>query len=89
MPLRQMIILHLVAADFSDAKIFRLGMREVKSADGTGGPHGETFGQLDARVPFHVEQLPQSALLGVVGAGGITGGGTDAAIFLADQILVA
>ena len=39
-------------------------------------------------VLLHIEQAPERALLGVVGAGGVAGGGTDAAIFFVDEIVV-
>ena len=61
-------------------------MREIKSAHAAAGPHGKAFGQLDAGVLFDVEQFPENSFLRVVGAGGITGGRADAAIFFLDQI---
>src|SRR5205809_1076104 len=62
-------------------------MRKIKAADARAGPHGAAFGQFDAGVLFGVEQLPERPLLGVVGAGRIAGGGADAAVLFADQIL--
>ncbi len=82
-----MVIEHLVAANLADSKIFRLGMRKIKPADRTRRPHRVAFRQLDGRIPFHVEQLPQNPFLRVVGAGGITGRRADSPIPLADQIL--
>ena len=64
-------------------------MREVQSAHRTRRPHGVTFGEADAGVFLGVKQLPQQPLLRVIRAGGITGGGTDAAIFFADQLVAA
>ena len=62
-------------------------MGEIQSAHAAAGPHGAAFGQLDAGVLFHVEQLPQNPLLRVVGTGGITRRRADAAVFFRDQIL--
>src|ERR1051325_2895598 len=77
---------HLVAVEFADGEILRLGMREVEPADAASGPHGETLGEFDAGVRLHVEQLPENALLGVIGARGITGRRTDAAILFLDEV---
>jgi hypothetical protein len=41
---------------------------------------------LHAGVGFDVEEAARGALLGVVGAGGIAGGGADAAIFFLDEV---
>src|SRR5436309_15472775 len=61
-------------------------MREIEAADAAGGPHGAAFSELDAGVLLRVEQLPENPLFGVVGAGGIAGGGPDAAILFFDQL---
>ncbi len=75
----------LVAVDLAEREVARFGMREVEAADAGAGPHGEGLGDLHAGVGFDVEQLPDGALLGVVGAGGIAGGGADAAILFLDE----
>ena len=35
---------------------------------------------------FDVEEAPEGALFGVVGAGGVAGGGADAAVFFVDEV---
>ena len=64
-------------------------MREVQSAHRTRRPHRVTLGKADAGVLLGVKQLPQQPLLRVIRTGGITGGGTDAAIFFANQLVAA
>src|SRR5207249_196684 len=61
-------------------------MREIETADAAGGPHGAAFSELDAGDLLRVEQLPENPLFGVIGAGGIAGGGPDAAILFFDQL---
>ena len=63
-------------------------MRKIEATDTAAGPHGEAFGQLNAGVLLCVEELPEGALLGVIGAGGITGRRPDAAVLLFDEVLV-
>src|SRR5438128_4705331 len=63
-------------------------MREVKTADTGAGPHRAAFCQFDAGVLLDLEQLPKNPFLGMIRAGRITGGWTDAAIFFANQIFV-
>ena len=62
-------------------------MGKVKAADAAGRPHRAAFGQLDAGVFFHVQQIPERPLFRVVGTGRIAGGGADAAILFLDQLL--
>src|ERR1700761_434096 len=77
----------LVEADFAEAEVAGLGMSEVEAADAGAGPHGERFGDEHSGVGLDVEKAPESSLFGVVGAGGVAGGGTDAAIFFVDEIV--
>src|SRR6266478_6343047 len=81
--LAEMVVEHLVAVNLAHPEVFRLRMRKIKAADGTGGPHRVTFRQLDGRIPFYVEQLPKNPFLRVVRARGITRRGTDSPVFLA------
>ena len=77
----------LVALDFGERKVFRLGMGEVKTADAGAGPHGIGFGDLNAGVGFDVEKTPDSSLLGVVGTGGVARRGTNATVFLVNEVV--
>ena len=88
MSLRWLVVGDLVAADFAEAEVARLGMSEVEAADAGAGPHRERFGDEHAGVGLDVEQSPERAFFGVVGAGGVAGGGTDAAIFFVDEFVV-
>ena len=78
------VVFDLVAADHADAKIFGLGMAEVETADGTGGIHGEVFGEENLGVLFGLEEIEEEAFFGVIRAGGIAGRGTNAAIVFLD-----
>ncbi|OPZ09737.1 MAG: hypothetical protein BWZ08_00202 [candidate division BRC1 bacterium ADurb.BinA292] len=84
-PLAFGVILHLVQAEAADVEVERGGMREVEPADGGARRHRKVFGQLDAGVAFGAEQVEQDPLLGVIGAGGVAGGGADAAVAFGDQ----
>src|SRR5262245_5614025 len=77
------IVFDLIAFDFADAEIRALRMAEVEAADRRARPHREALRQLYADT-LAVEQLEQSAFLGVVGLRRIAGRRTDAAIFLRD-----
>src|SRR5262249_26721015 len=82
------VVLDLVAAYAGDAEILRLGMGEVVARHRRRGQHGEALGQRHAGVLAGIEQAEQLRLLAVIGAGGIARRGADAAILLADQVLV-
>src|SRR5204863_10203129 len=75
-------------AEFADGEISRFRVSEVKAANARPGPHGETLGELDAGLPLRVEDLPERAFLGVVGARGITGRGTDAAVLFLGEVFL-
>ena len=62
-------------------------MRKVKPTHGTTWPHCKIFRELDAGAQFRLQQFPERAFLRMVRAGWITGGGTNAAIFLVDELL--
>ena len=62
-------------------------MGEIKAADACAWPHGTALGQRNAGVFLHVQQVPQNPFLSMIRAGGIPGGGPDAAILFADQIV--
>src|SRR5262249_19690171 len=85
-PLR--IVFDLIAFDFSHAEICALRMAEVEAADRCTRPHREALRQSYADT-LAVEQPEQHALLGVVGLRRIAGRGTDSAILLRDQLLIA
>src|SRR5690606_21197078 len=80
--------LDLVAAEAANPEIAGAGMGEIEAGDGRTGPHREAFGKVDAGVGFRVEKVEDRAFLGMVGAGGVAGGRTDAAVLFADQLLV-
>src|ERR1700710_2259530 len=66
---------HLVGPETADDEVLRLRVGEVPAADRGAGPHRHRVRELDAGALLDVEELPQGALLGVLGAGGIAGGG--------------
>ena len=76
----------LIASDLPDAEIFRIRMRKIESAHAGAGMHRKRLRQFDPCVVLCIEQIKERSFLGVIGTGWITGGGTDAAIFFADQI---
>ncbi len=63
-------------------------MREVEAADAGARPHRERLGQQHAGLLLDVEQPPEGSLLGVIGAGGVAGRRTDAAVLLLDELLL-
>src|SRR5438045_1181535 len=82
--LAQVIVKHLIAADFADGKIFRLRMRKIESADTAAGPHCKILREDDPGVFLHIEEFPEQALLRMVGASRVSGGGTNPAILFID-----
>ena len=62
-------------------------MVKIPAAHGGRGRHRAAFGERDAGGGFHAEEAEEDRFFGVVGARGITGGGADAAIFFADEVL--
>jgi len=60
-PLPIRVVFHLVALDFSDREIFRLGVREVEAAHRAGWHHGEAFGQSHPKPPSATRRWPCSA----------------------------
>ncbi len=82
------IIGELIFVDGADGEVAGIGVCEVESGDGGGGEHGEAFGEMDADGVFDVEEIKEGAFFGVVGASGITRGGSDTAIAFVDQIVV-
>src|SRR5690606_23718125 len=62
---------------------------KIPAADGSGGHHHEGFGQPDTGIALGVQQFPQRRLLRVIRTRRITCSRTDAAVFLADELLVA
>src|SRR5579884_1694178 len=75
------VIFHLVALYLAYAEIAAFGMGIIEARDRRARPHGKAFGELDADLPLRVQQLEQGRLLAVLGLGGITRRGADAAIF--------
>src|SRR5262245_40064185 len=63
-------------------------MREIPAADGRGRIHRERLSEANACRLLRMEQLPQFRLLGVIRARRITWRGTNAAILLADELLI-
>ena len=81
------VVLDLIPGEQVDGEVAGLGVGEVEAADGGGGVHGEALGEPDPGRFLDVEEVPERPLLGVVGAGGIAGGGADAAVLLVDQVV--
>ena len=52
------IVLHLISVDLADGKVGGFGVGEVEAADGGGGHHGLGFGEPDAGVLLHFQQVP-------------------------------
>src|SRR6476469_1890253 len=75
------IILHLITANLSDAKIFRFRMRKIESAHTRSRMHRERFRELDSGFLFGVQQIEQRLLLGMIRTCGITRCWSDTAIF--------
>src|SRR5262245_22048769 len=63
-------------------------MREVETANRTGGIHGAALCQFYPRIFLRLQELPESPLLRMVGAGGIPRGRPDAAVTLANQLFI-
>src|SRR2546422_1312220 len=78
----------LVATDLADGEVARIGVGEIESANGGGRVHCKGLGQSDAGRALGLEQVEQDPLLRVVGAGGITWRGPDAAVALGNQLLL-
>src|SRR5688500_11562239 len=64
-------------------------MSKIPAAHAAGRPHGAAFRELDARVLFRFQQLPENLLFRVVRASWVAGSRTNAAVTFADQVLVA
>src|SRR6476661_6666414 len=76
----------LIASDLPDPEIFRIGMRKIEPAYAGAGMHRKRLRQFHPRVVLCIEQTKERSFIGVIGTRGITGGGTDTAIFFTDQI---
>src|SRR5579862_1784801 len=63
-------------------------MRKVPTTDRGGRIHRIGLRQLNASVALSVQQLPQLGLLSVIGARRITWSGTDAMVFLTNELSV-
>ena len=64
-------------------------MREVKAANRGRWIHGIALGQRNSRRASDIEQIEDERLLGMVGLGGITWRGPDAAILFRNEIFLA
>src|SRR6476620_1046859 len=76
----------LIASDLPYAEIFRIGMRKIESAHAGAGMHRKRLRQFHPCVVLCIEQTKERSFIGVIWTRGITGGGTDTAIFFTDQI---
>ena len=63
-------------------------MRKIEPAHAGAGMHCKRLRQFDPYVVLRIERIKERSFLGVIGTGGITGGGTDTAIFFADEISI-
>ncbi len=82
------VVLELIASDPADVEVLRLRVAEVQAAHRGRRQHRERLGQRDAD-SRRVEQPEQRGLLAVIGTGRIAERRPDAAVLLADQVLVA
>ena len=87
-PLTRGIVLHLVFLNLAHREVTRFTVREVEATHRGGGAHRIALGEGEAG-GFGVQQGEQGALFGVVGLRGIAGGGADAAVTLADEVVAA
>src|SRR5690606_32422278 len=87
-PLPPRVVIDLVAAERADVEVRRLGVGEVEAADGGRRRHREVLGEGGARVGLGVEEAEERDLLGVIGLGRVAGGRADAAVALADEVVV-
>src|ERR1700677_3760982 len=68
------IVGHLIAVDLAQAEVARLRGRKVEATYAGAGPHGEGLRDQHAGVLLHIKQLPERALLGVIGTCRVTRG---------------
>src|SRR5438874_1877356 len=87
-PLAARVVLQLLAVDLADREVARLRMGDVPTAHRGGRVHGVGLGEADAGAALDVEQAPELGLLGVIRARRVAGRRADAAILLAQQLLV-
>src|SRR5205823_1187721 len=69
-------------------EVARLRVGDVPATHRRGRVHGVGLGEADAGAALDVEQAPELGLLGVIRAGRVAGRRADAAILLAQQLLV-
>src|SRR6476646_1986898 len=82
------VVGELVLADLADAEIGRLRMGEVQAGDRRAGPDRVAVRERDVDALLGAEQVPERALLGVIGLGWVTGRWADTAITLGDEVFV-
>src|SRR5438105_2857117 len=78
------VILRLIAIDLANTEIPRLRMPEVNPADARTRPHCVRLRNHDAGLLLYIHQLPDGALLRMVGARGIPRSRTNATILFLD-----
>src|SRR5207248_10981249 len=76
------------ASDLPYAEIFRIRMRKIEPAHAGAGMHRKRPCKFGPCAFLGIEQIKKRSFLGVIGAGWIPGGGTDAAIFFTDEISI-
>ena len=84
----QSYYIYLISLNFPYGKIVALLVRKVQSRHGGRRHHGQGLGQRDASLFLHLHQLPHGLLLRVVRLRRVPGGGPNAGVFDAEEILV-
>src|ERR1035438_8387147 len=82
------VVHDLVPADLTDTEVLRIQVVEVPAGHAACGRHGAALRQPDSGGGLRAKKVEEDGLLAVVGAGGISGGGADAAVAFAEQILM-
>src|SRR6266498_3682138 len=80
------VIGNLITLNLTQTEIARFRMGEVKAAHARSRPHRVRLRDLNSCIRLDAEQAPQCALLGVVGAGRVSCGGPNAAIFFVNKV---
>src|SRR5690625_6395201 len=82
------IILHLIAVERPGVIVRGVRMRQINPRHRCCRVHRQRLGKADARVSLNIEKLPNRALLGMIGTGGIARRRPDASVSLADERII-
>ena len=78
------VVGELVGGEATYSEVVGVGVSEVVSGDGGGGPDGVVLGEACTDGSLGVEEVPEGGFFGVVGTGGVAGRGSDAAVVFLD-----